>query len=138
MNKTRVSARDLEKFGNIKTEQGGAYDFGTSVKTNAMRSLKVASLALVKEIDIDNALIKVSPFPLLVNEREKIISCYVSRSFKERYLNNLREGDSVLVLFLDRNYIQNYMQFKSGQKLTCLSNNMDLHSDRFGVVIDMM
>lgn len=138
MNKTRVSARDLEKFGNIKTEQGGAYDFGTSVKTNTLRSLKVASLALVKEIDIDNALIKVSPFPLLVNEREKIIPCYVSRSFKERYLNNLKEEDCVLVLFLDRNYTQNYAQIKSNQKLTCLSNDNDLHSDKFGIVIDMI
>lgn len=138
MNKTRVSARDLEKFGNIKTEQGGAYDFGASVKTNALRSLKVASLALVKEIDVNNALIKVSPFPLLVNEREKIIPCYVSRSFKERYLNDLKEEDGVLVLFLDRNYMQNYAQIKSNQKLTSLSNDNDLHSDRFGIVIDMI
>lgn len=138
MNKTRVSARDLEKFGNIKTEQGGAYDFGASVKINTLRNLKVASLALVKEIDTDNALIKVSPFPLLVNEREKIIPCYVSRSFKERYLNDLKEGGSVLVLFLDRNYIQNYTQLKSNQKLTSLSNDNDLHSDRFGIVIDMI
>ena len=36
---------------------------------------------------------------------------------------------------MDRNFIQNLKQIKGNQKLTSLQQNIDLHSDKFGIII---
>lgn len=102
----------------------------TELKANIFRNLKVATLG--KVISINNNIIKCKPFPLIENETEKIIDCYSLNHL------NLQKNDIVLILFIDRNFIQNLKQIKNDQKLTRLQQNVDLHSDKFGIVIGIL
>ena len=47
----------------------------------------------------------------------------------------VKPNDVVVILFMDRNFIQNLKQIKGNQKLTSLQQNIDLHSDKFGIII---
>ena len=102
----------------------------TTLKGNIFRNLKVATLA--KVIKSENDIIKCKPFPLVEKEASKIINCYKLKNL------TLKEDDVALVLFLDRNFLQNLKQIKNNQKLTTLQQNVDLHSDKFGIIIGII
>lgn len=99
-----------------------------AVKDNIMRDIKVASFARVKSYNSKTNEYIVEPFPQLQNEN-KVISC-VSISNKIVEKNNL-----VLILFLDRNFLQNLKQYNLKTNLTYLQNLSDLHSEKYGVII---
>lgn len=102
-----------------------------TLKRNIFKNLKVASLAQVKEVG--ETTIKVSLFPVYSDESELTVDCYK--------LNNLElsKEDVVLVLFLDKNFIQNLKQIKNNQNKTNLdSNNIELHSLKYGIIIGIL
>lgn len=96
------------------------------LKSNIFRTLKVGTLGKVISV---NDIIKCKPFPLLENETEKIIDCFKIKEV------DVKPNDVALILFVDRNFIQNLKQIKGNQKLTSLQQNIDLHSDKFGIII---
>lgn len=98
-----------------------------TVKSNILRDLKVASLGVVKEIEDNNYIVKL--FPLLQNENEKTILCFKLKDI------TIVKNDVVLILFTDRNFIQNLKQIKLNQTLTKLTENYDLHSHNYGIII---
>lgn len=98
-----------------------------TVKSNILRDLKVASLGVVKEIEDNNYVVKL--FPLLQNENEKTILCFKLKDI------TIVKNDVVLILFTDRNFIQNLKQIKLNQTLTKLTENYDLHSHNYGIII---
>lgn len=102
-----------------------------ALKRNILRDLKVASLGIVKSIK-DN-IIKVNLFPTYTNESEITIDCYCLKNLE------VNKDDVVLVLFLDRNFIQNLNQKNNNQQLTKVdSKNIELHSLKYGVVIGII
>ena len=102
-----------------------------ALKRNILRDLKVASLGIVKSIK-DN-IIKVNLFPTYTNESEITIDCYCLKNLE------VNKDNVVLVLFLDRNFIQNLNQKNNNQRLTNIdSKNIELHSLKYGVVIGII
>lgn len=102
-----------------------------ALKRNILRDLKVASLGIVKSIK-DN-IIKVNLFPTYANESEITIDCYCLKNLE------VNKDNVVLVLFLDRNFIQNLNQKNNNQQLTKVdSKNIELHSLKYGVVIGII
>ena len=102
-----------------------------ALKRNILRDLKVASLGIVKSIK-DN-IIKVNLFPTYTNESEITIDCYCLKNLE------VNKDNVVLVLFLDRNFIQNLNQKNNNQQLTNIdSKNIELHSLKYGVVIGII
>ena len=102
-----------------------------ALKRNILRDLKVASLGIVKSIK-DN-IIKVNLFPTYTNESEITIDCYCLKNLE------VNKDNVVLVLFLDRNFIQNLNQKNNNQQLTKVdSKNNELHSLKYGVVIGII
>lgn len=102
-----------------------------ALKRNILRDLKVASLGIVKSIK-DN-IIKVNLFPTYTNESEITIDCYCLKNLE------VNKDNVVLVLFLDRNFIQNLNQKNNNQQLTRVdSKNIELHSLKYGVVIGII
>lgn len=102
-----------------------------ALKRNILRDLKVASLGIVKSIK-DN-IIKVNLFPTYTNESEITIDCYCLKNLE------VNKDNVVLVLFLDRNFIQNLNQKNNSQQLTKVdSKNIELHSLKYGVVIGII
>lgn len=101
------------------------------LKRNILKNLKVASLAQVKEIG--GSTIKVSLFPIYSNETELTIECYKLKNLE------VEKNNIVLILFLDRNFIQNLKQIQSNQNKTNLdSNNIELHSLKYGIIIGVI
>ena len=102
-----------------------------ALKRNILRDLKVASLGIVKSIK-DN-IIKVNLFPTYTNESEITIDCYCLKNLE------VNKDNVVLVLFIDRNFIQNLNQKNNNQQLTKVdSKNIELHSLKYGVVIGII
>lgn len=102
-----------------------------ALKRNILRDLKVASLGIVKSIK-DN-IIKVNLFPTYTNESEITIDCYCLKNLE------VNKDNVVLVLFLDRNFIQNLNQKNNNQQFTKVdSKNIELHSLKYGVVIGII
>lgn len=100
-----------------------------ALKENIMKDLKVATLAIVKSINEKTQTCIVEPFPLLEIEKNKNITCVVNN------IDNLSIKDIVLVIFLDRNFLQNLGQIKNQQEKTNLKKNTELHSEKYGIII---
>lgn len=98
------------------------------LKANIFRELNVATLGIVKEIK-DNTYV-VNPFPTLNTENKETNIEVIKVSNVEININ-----DVVVILFMDRNFIQNLNQLKNNQKLSQLSKNVVLHSKNFGIII---
>lgn len=98
-----------------------------ALKANIMRDLKVASLAQIKSIKDD--IYTVMTFPQLEKEADKNIECVSLENL------SLHEQDVVLIVYTDRNFLQNLKQVKLRQKLTPLKSDIELHSDKFGVIV---
>ncbi len=102
-----------------------------ALKRNIFKSLKVSSLAQVKEVN--NSTISVVLFPIYSDETEITIECCKLKDLE------INKDDIVLVLFLDRNFKQNLNQLKNNQNKTNLnSNNIELHSLKYGIIIGVL
>lgn len=142
---SNITNRD-SKYANTQSVQGGLLDVVLALKSNIMRTLKVATLAEVQSIDTKTQIVKVKPFPLIEGESEKIIECETimtpamqDKSFTYVSLaNQLSNKDVVLVVFLDRNSSQNLSQAKKKQTLSTLKENSELHSDKFGIIVALV
>lgn len=99
-----------------------------ALKDNIMRDLHVASFAKVTQVNNDGTCL-VSLFPLIKDESDKNLQVTNYSSM------DINIGDIVLILFLDRNYTQNFKQVKLNQNLTPLTDNKNLHSQKYGVII---
>lgn len=97
-----------------------------ALKYNTFRDLKVATLGTVVSIG-DRVLVK--PFPLITDETDKNITCHKLSGLE------LIENDIVLVIFTDRNFLQNLSQLKNNQKLSKLTENDTLHVDKYGIIV---
>ena len=100
-----------------------------TLKDNIFKDLKVATLAKVNSFDEETHTCVVTPFPLFEDEQQKTISCL-------NFLS-VNADDVVVVLFIDRNFIQNLKQFLSQQRLSYLKDKT-LHSEKFGIVIQAL
>lgn len=98
-----------------------------AVKSNIMKDLKVATMAIVKFINNDGTL-QIESFPQLSSESTRYITCYNA-------IEDIAVNDIVLVLFCDRNFNTNLSQLKNLQTTTDLSNEAQLHSEQNGVAI---
>ena len=123
-------------------KQGGLLEALLALKLNINRDLNVATLAEVVEVDTNNNVATVRPFPLLDNENEKSIdvigSLYYDGKDYHSITSLLELKDVVLVVFLNRNTNTALRQTKNKQKRTTLTSNTDLHSDKFGVITNII
>lgn len=124
-------SNDARRQGNRGISKNDDLEVLLALKRNILRDLKVASLGIVKSIK-DN-IIKVNLFPTYTNESEITIDCYCLKNLE------VNKNNVVLVLFLDRNFIQNLNQKNNNQQLTKIdSKNIELHSLKYGVVIGII
>lgn len=124
-------SNDARRQGNRGISKNDDLEVLLALKRNILRDLKVASLGIVKSIK-DN-IIKVNLFPTYTNESEITIDCYCLKNLE------VNKDNVVLVLFLDRNFIQNLNQKNNNQQLTKIdSKNIELHSLKYGVVIGII
>lgn len=124
-------SNDARRQGNRGISKNDDLEVLLALKRNILRDLKVASLGIVKSIK-DN-IIKVNLFPTYTNESEITIDCYCLKNLE------VNKDNVVLVLFLDRNFIQNLNQKNNNQQLTRIdSKNIELHSLKYGVVIGII
>lgn len=124
-------SNDARRQGNRGISKNDDLEVLLALKRNILRDLKVASLGIVKSIK-DN-IIKVNLFPTYTNESEITIDCYCLKNLE------VNKDNVVLVLFLDRNFIQNLNQKNNNQQLTKVdSKNIELHSLKYGVVIGII
>lgn len=124
-------SNDARRQGNRGISKNDDLEVLLALKRNILRDLKVASLGIVKSIK-DN-IIKVNLFPTYTNESEITIDCYCLKNLE------VNKDNVVLVLFLDRNFIQNLNQKNNNQQLTKIdSKNIELHSLKYGVIIGII
>ena len=117
------TAKDISKDDNLEVL--------LTLKRNIFKNLKVASLGQVTKIG--NDIINVTLFPLYKEETNVVIDCYKLKDLE------LKPNDVVLILFLDRNFIQNLKQIKNNQSKTNLdANNVELHSLKYGIIIGIL
>lgn len=123
-------------------KQGGLLEALLALKLNINRDLNVATLAEVVEVDTNNNVVTVRPFPLLNNENEKTIEAICSLYYDGKEYHSITSllelKDVVLVIFLNRNSSIALKQTKNKQKRTALTSNTDLHSDKFGVITNII
>lgn len=137
------SVRDT-KYATTSSVQGGLYDVLLALKTHINRNLNVATFAEVQKIDTSTQIVTVKPFPLIDGESEKNIDCFscmipnMSNGVSwVSLVDNLAIHDIVLVVFVNRNSSQAFTQLKNKQNITSLSENTDLHSDKYGVIVGL-
>lgn len=107
------------------------------LKKVTMLDTHVGTLAFVAEKprwDSTNncGIIKCKPFPLDTNQSEYAIEAYY---FKESTTDSLSVDDIVVILFTDRNFINN---LKVVDKQPRETNDYTTHSLKFGVVIQTL
>lgn len=104
-----------------------------ALKANIMRDLKVATVGVVKSIDLTEKTCVVEPFPLTENEMPKNIKCFLSKSCIDA-----QEGSIVVILFLDRNSNQTIKQSIKNIPKTFLKENKILHDENYGIAITIL
>lgn len=116
------------RYRGIKTNQNDELEVLLALKRNIMNEFKTSSLGVVREVG--ESKYKVALFPTYSNEVEITIDCFK--------LSNvvITKGDVVLVIFTDRNFIQNLNQLRNAQKITKLDyNNVELHTYKYAIII---
>lgn len=129
----------------VRQQQGGLHELLLVVKQNIIKSIKVATLAEVQNIDLNTGLVTVRPFPLIDGENNKLITCLTSSipqiNQNEQkiinLINILNKQDIVLVLFLDRNSLQSFKQYQKNQKQSVLLQDSEFHSDKYGIITNI-
>ena len=108
-----------EKFRGNDTQNPDLAKVLLAVKENTMKSIHVATMAVIKSVE--NDIINVEPFPIVDGSNTKQIEC-ISLSNGITYTR----GDIVLVLYTDLNGVRNLKQNKAGQKMTSIKKQMEL------------
>ena len=119
-----------DRSGRFNSINGNSSDFFKvllALKANTMRDIHVATLGQVISYDSTSKVATVKPFPLVQKEAEKLITCYTTK--------DVATNDIVVVLFTDRDFIQNLKQLKAGQQTSSINDISDLHSERYGIII---
>lgn len=98
-------------------------------ETRLMRHLHVATMAIVTKADGDT--IQCMPFPIRENTTANNI--YAFNIGKVDY----KVGDKVLVIFTDRDFRKNYDSATTSERSIGTTNDAQLHSIDYGVVIPM-
>lgn len=133
----------------INSNEVNTSDVLSQFKLGIFKELKCASLGIVKKYDEKTDYYSVEPFPLIKGESVKNIQCYAALDVHITYKDGGTEktikgketvsvNDMVLIVFLDRNYFQNFRQVIKEQKRTNLNENSDLHSDKYGLIIKVV
>lgn len=116
-----------ERFAGRTTEEVDLLKVLLALKSNIMRDLHVATFGIVKTINNNEYYVK--PLPTIKGADAKNLVCV------NAYNGELQLEDIVLILFTDRNSIQALKQAKNKQQITELTNDEDLHSEKYGVII---
>jgi len=114
-----------------KTFDGSMLDILLELKQATIKTLKVGTLAIVKDnSDTANKLLKVTPFPILEGEKEKLINCF--------YLGDTPPNvdEIILVIFLDKDFINNLkIIHRTGTNRVDTITNNKFHSEEYGIAI---
>lgn len=120
----------MQPINNSNQNSGDLLRILLALEKKIMRELKVASLAKVKQINNDNR-VMVEKFPLTEDESPVLNECYNN-------VKDLKIDDIVIVLYMDRNFIQNLNQLKNNQNLTNSNKKDELHSNKYGIIISKL
>ena len=94
------------------------------------RELKVATLGIVRKVDEDNLLAIIEPFPIAEGTESKYISC--------RYFNTApTENEIVLAIFTDKDFSSNLRTIGNDGKIRTISSKSELHSEQYGILINL-
>ena len=116
----------MSQISNSNQNSGDLLRILLALEQKVMRDLKVASLGKVKQID--GKKVMVEKFPLFDNEPSVLNECWNN-------VKDLAVNDIVVILYMDRNFIQNLNQLINNQRLTNMSGKSELHSNKYGIVI---
>ena len=122
-----------QEGGKFEGLQGNSSDFLKvllTLKANIMRDLHVATIG--KVIEQYDTTFSVKPYPLTNDESEKVVKCYYLRDLE------LNVGDIVVVLYMDRDYIQAFKQTQLGQEPSKINKSSELHSEKYGIIIGIL
>lgn len=106
-----------------------------ALEEKTIRDIKVASLGIIESVDVDKGTANVKLFPLLNDESNyKIITAY---ALNELTSDTFNQGDIVLCLFLDRNFIYNLMRYKANQRFDDLIpiDENNFHDEKYAIMI---
>jgi len=145
-----ISQRDT-KYAKNTSFQGGLTDVLVALKNNIFRNLNVATIGEVVSINTSDNTIQVKLLPQASGEISRNITCN-SLSFPivktqddtetiewRSYTSILAIHDLVLVLYTNRNSSQNIKQHSMNTTYSNLSKErLELHSDKFGIVIGLI
>ena len=120
-----------EKFRGNDTQNPDLAKVLLAVKENTMKSIHVATMAVIKSVE--NDIINVEPFPIVDGSNTKQIEC-ISLSNGIAYTR----GDIVLVLYTDLNGVRNLKQNKAGQKMTSINKKEIPHQETNGIIIGLI
>lgn len=101
------------------------------LKTVTMLDTHVATLAFATgdgTWEDGHGILRCKPFPLDANQSEYIIEAYY---FKQQ--SHFQEGDIVVILFMDRNFINN---LKVTDKKPRITKDLNTHSLKYGVILE--
>lgn len=154
-----ISQRDT-KYANNGSFQGGLTDVIVALKNNIFRTLNVASIGEVTNVNSSSNTVEVKLLPQLSNEQSKTVTCNcilfptsIQAEVEDKdgnkqtitqiqwtsYCKELATHDIVLVIYTNRSSSQNITQSNNDAKYSLLmSNNVELHSDKFGVVVGII
>lgn len=149
-------SRDYSLFGDNTANQDNELNNYLDLKRSIFRELKVGTLAKVMTVNKLQEYVIVNPFPLLSDETNKNIKC-VGCLFKTidkitqkedsydisyKYTNiieDLKEGDIVCVIFMDRNFNNSLNQIKKSNNYSLLNRKDDnFHLDSYGIIIKLI
>lgn len=145
-----ISQRDT-KYAKSTSFQGGLTDVLIALKNNIFRNLNVATIGEVVSTNTSDNTVQVKLLPQASGEISKNITCN-SLSFPviktqdeaetiewRSYTSILEIHDLVLVVYTNRNSSQNIKQHSMKTTYSTLSKDrLELHSDKFGVVIGII
>lgn len=116
----------------MNSDKNSLLDVLQTLKLNIFRTLKVATLGIVKQVNTDKKELVVEAFPKESDVTPSLITC--------RYLNEgATIGEIVVVLFLDLNFLANLSRIENGiTEIMTVSSDVkadNLHSEKFGIAI---
>ena len=115
-------------------DDGSFLDVALEIVNAAKRTIKVATLAILKSVDSSNQTCKVMPFPISTGTQEKLITVrYLNADSQNELENEL--GKTVLVLFLDKDFRKNFNYQLKGKSDILQVNDDNLHTEDFGIII---
>lgn len=105
-----------------------------ALEEKTIRDIKVASLGVIENVNIENGTADVKLFPILKDESNyKIITAYALNDLTDAF----SQGDIVLCLFLDRNFIYNLIKYKSSKNFDDIRkiDESSFHNEKYAIMI---